>query len=197
MIRVARPLNRFFPPLLLHPHWVKGRKHHEALWIWAGYRLQMKHASILDGVAAVRQGPWELAWQHREGAHLCSPCRWSQVTVEEVMTTTAYLDLFLRSISEPALLEIFLRFILLHQHETVHILDTLTSRINTPFRVRRAPEEGRLQPRFQESLLGNGKMQILFSFSSCSCYCLSIWMQIHYITFYSIKNPLTGRWYYL
>ncbi|ELW50431.1 Protein FAM160A1 [Tupaia chinensis] len=57
------------------------------------------------------------------------------VTVEEVMTTTAYLDLFLRSISEPALLEIFLRFILLHQHENVHILDTLTSRINTPFRL--------------------------------------------------------------
>lgn len=58
-----------------------------------------------------------------------------KVTVEEVMTTTAYLDLFLRSISEPALLEIFLRFILLHRHENVHILDTLTSRINTPFRL--------------------------------------------------------------
>lgn len=61
-----------------------------------------------------------------------------QLTVEEVMTTTAYLDLFLRSVSEPALLKIFLRFILLHRHENVHILDTLTSRINTPFRVRRA-----------------------------------------------------------
>lgn len=68
------------------------------------------------------------------------------------MTTTAYLDLFLRSISEPALLEIFLRFILLHQHENVHILDTLTSRINTPFRVR-----------FQESSFCNKIMNILFS----------------------------------
>ncbi|XP_014743734.1 PREDICTED: protein FAM160A1-like isoform X2 [Sturnus vulgaris] len=58
-----------------------------------------------------------------------------QGTVEEVMTTTAYLDLFLRSVSEPALLKIFLHFILLHQHENVHILDTLTSRINTPFRL--------------------------------------------------------------
>ncbi|NWU70146.1 F16A1 protein, partial [Pterocles burchelli] len=58
-----------------------------------------------------------------------------KVTVEEVMTTTAYLDLFLRSVSEPALLKIFLRFILLHQHENVHILDTLTSRINTPFQL--------------------------------------------------------------
>lgn len=80
------------------------------------------------------------------------------------MTTTAYLDLFLRSISEPALLEIFLRFILLHQHENVHILDTLTSRINTPFRVRRAPEEGSLQLRtdFRRVCFGNEIMNILF-----------------------------------
>ncbi|KAK7805077.1 hypothetical protein U0070_003010 [Myodes glareolus] len=68
-----------------------------------------------------------LPFKRKQAVHL--------VTVEEVMTTTAYLDLFLRSISEPALLEIFLRFILLHQHENVHILDTLTSRINTPFRL--------------------------------------------------------------
>ncbi|XP_007433477.1 protein FAM160A1 [Python bivittatus] len=58
-----------------------------------------------------------------------------KVTVEEVMATTAYLDLFLRSVSEPALLKIFLRFILLHCHENVHILDTLASRINTPFQL--------------------------------------------------------------
>uniref|UniRef100_A0A3Q3IV92 FHF complex subunit HOOK-interacting protein C-terminal domain-containing protein n=1 Tax=Monopterus albus TaxID=43700 RepID=A0A3Q3IV92_MONAL len=58
-----------------------------------------------------------------------------KLTLEEVMTTTAYLDLFLRSISEPALLQTFLSFILLHQHENVHILDTLVSRINTPFQL--------------------------------------------------------------
>ncbi|KAG9480052.1 hypothetical protein GDO78_011849 [Eleutherodactylus coqui] len=58
-----------------------------------------------------------------------------QVTVEEVMTTTAYMDLFLRSITEPTLLKIFLRFILIYQHEKVQILDTLVSRINTPFRL--------------------------------------------------------------
>ncbi|XP_054845459.1 FHF complex subunit HOOK interacting protein 1A [Eublepharis macularius] len=58
-----------------------------------------------------------------------------KATVEEVMTTTAYLDLFLRSVSEPVLLQTFLRFILLHRHENVQILDTLTSRINTPFRL--------------------------------------------------------------
>ncbi|XP_068135178.1 FHF complex subunit HOOK-interacting protein 1A-like [Hyperolius riggenbachi] len=58
-----------------------------------------------------------------------------KVTVEEVMTTTAYLDLFLRSVSEPTLLKIFLRFVLIYQHENVQILDTLVSRINTPFRL--------------------------------------------------------------
>ncbi|XP_015200218.2 FHF complex subunit HOOK-interacting protein 1A [Lepisosteus oculatus] len=58
-----------------------------------------------------------------------------KLTLEEVMTTTAYLDLFLRSVSEPALLQTFLSFILLHKHEKVHILDTLVSRINTPFQL--------------------------------------------------------------
>ncbi|XP_041634808.1 protein FAM160A1-like [Cheilinus undulatus] len=58
-----------------------------------------------------------------------------KLTVEEVMTTTAYLDLFLRSISEPALLQTFLSFILLHTHDKVHILDTLVSRVNTPFQL--------------------------------------------------------------
>ncbi|KAG7486328.1 hypothetical protein JOB18_029492 [Solea senegalensis] len=58
-----------------------------------------------------------------------------KLTVEEVMTTTAYLDLFLRSIFEPALLQIFLSFILLHTHDSVQILDTLVSRVNTPFQL--------------------------------------------------------------
>ncbi|XP_068177844.1 FHF complex subunit HOOK-interacting protein 1A [Antennarius striatus] len=58
-----------------------------------------------------------------------------KLTLEEVMATTAYLDLFLRSITEPSLLQTFLSFILLHQHESVHILDTLVSRINTPFQL--------------------------------------------------------------
>ncbi|XP_074485563.1 FHF complex subunit HOOK-interacting protein 1A [Sebastes fasciatus] len=58
-----------------------------------------------------------------------------KLTLEEVMTTTAYLDLFLRTASEPALLQTFLSFILLHRHENVHILDTLVSRINTPFQL--------------------------------------------------------------
>uniref|UniRef100_H3D100 Family with sequence similarity 160 member A1b n=1 Tax=Tetraodon nigroviridis TaxID=99883 RepID=H3D100_TETNG len=58
-----------------------------------------------------------------------------KLTVEEVMTTTAYLDLFLRSVHEPALLQTFLSFILMHTHDHVHILDTLVSRVNTPFQL--------------------------------------------------------------
>ncbi|KAI1887444.1 hypothetical protein AGOR_G00190360 [Albula goreensis] len=58
-----------------------------------------------------------------------------KLTLEEVMTTTAYLELFLRSVTEPALLQTFLSFILMHKHESVHILDTLVSRINTPFQL--------------------------------------------------------------
>ncbi|XP_056627545.1 FHF complex subunit HOOK-interacting protein 1A [Triplophysa dalaica] len=58
-----------------------------------------------------------------------------KLTLEEVMTTTAYLDLFIRIVSEPALLRTFLSFIFLHRHDNVHILDTLVSRINTPFQL--------------------------------------------------------------
>ncbi|XP_072553516.1 FHF complex subunit HOOK-interacting protein 1A [Salminus brasiliensis] len=58
-----------------------------------------------------------------------------KLTLEEVMTTTAYLELFLRSIADPALLQTFLIFILRHRHDNVNILDTLVSRINTPFQL--------------------------------------------------------------
>ncbi|KAL7864174.1 hypothetical protein AOLI_G00155940 [Acnodon oligacanthus] len=58
-----------------------------------------------------------------------------KLTLEEVMTTTAYLELFLRSISDTALLQTFLIFILRHRHDNVNILDTLVSRINTPFQL--------------------------------------------------------------
>ncbi|XP_048826066.1 FHF complex subunit HOOK interacting protein 1A-like isoform X2 [Brienomyrus brachyistius] len=56
-------------------------------------------------------------------------------TLEEVVTTTGYLELFLRQAKQPALLRTFLRFILLHRHEGVQVLDTLVCRINTPFQL--------------------------------------------------------------
>ncbi|XP_059384543.1 FHF complex subunit HOOK-interacting protein 1A [Carassius carassius] len=58
-----------------------------------------------------------------------------KLTLEEVMTTTAYLELFLRSISDSALVQTFLIFILRYRHDNVSILDTLVSRINTPFQL--------------------------------------------------------------
>lgn len=58
-----------------------------------------------------------------------------QTSVEEMIASTAYLDLFLRSVSETALLKTFLRFVLLHRHDNTTILDTLVGRINSNSRV--------------------------------------------------------------
>uniref|UniRef100_A0A8C5ZP24 FHF complex subunit HOOK-interacting protein 1B n=1 Tax=Marmota marmota marmota TaxID=9994 RepID=A0A8C5ZP24_MARMA len=58
-----------------------------------------------------------------------------KTSVEEMIASTAYLELFLRSISEPALLRTFLRFLLLHRHDTHTILDTLVARIGSNSRL--------------------------------------------------------------
>ncbi|XP_058544016.1 FHF complex subunit HOOK-interacting protein 1B isoform X5 [Neofelis nebulosa] len=58
-----------------------------------------------------------------------------KTSVEEMIASTAYLELFLRSISEPALLRTFLRFLLLHRHDTYTILDTLVARIGSNSRL--------------------------------------------------------------
>lgn len=60
-----------------------------------------------------------------------------QTSIEEMIASTAYLDLFLRSVSETALLKTFLRFLLLHHHDNSTILDTLVARIASNSRVRR------------------------------------------------------------
>ncbi|XP_068122571.1 FHF complex subunit HOOK-interacting protein 1B [Hyperolius riggenbachi] len=52
-----------------------------------------------------------------------------KTSIEEMIASTAYLELFLRSISESTLLKTFLRFILLHRHDNTTILHTLISRI--------------------------------------------------------------------
>ncbi|CAF0915175.1 unnamed protein product [Rotaria sp. Silwood1] len=53
-----------------------------------------------------------------------------QNTMDEVIAATAYLDLFLRTIYEPALLKIFLKFILCAKIDEMSLLDTLIQRIN-------------------------------------------------------------------
>uniref|UniRef100_H0V9Z6 FHF complex subunit HOOK-interacting protein 1B n=1 Tax=Cavia porcellus TaxID=10141 RepID=H0V9Z6_CAVPO len=58
-----------------------------------------------------------------------------KTSVEEMIASTAYLELFLRSISEPALLRTFLRFLLLHRHDAHTILDTLVARIGSNSRL--------------------------------------------------------------
>ncbi|XP_067663029.1 FHF complex subunit HOOK-interacting protein 1B-like isoform X1 [Haliotis asinina] len=54
---------------------------------------------------------------------------------EEVMTATAYLDLFLRRITEPVLIRAVLKFILLEKNDEIIILDSLITRINSSSRL--------------------------------------------------------------
>ncbi|XP_030642645.1 FHF complex subunit HOOK-interacting protein 1B [Chanos chanos] len=56
-------------------------------------------------------------------------------SVDEMIASTAYLDLFLRSITDKSLLKTFLRFILLHRHDNDTILDTLLTRISSNSRL--------------------------------------------------------------
>ncbi|XP_029457776.1 FTS and Hook-interacting protein [Rhinatrema bivittatum] len=58
-----------------------------------------------------------------------------KTSIEEMIASTAYLDLFLRSISETALVKTFLRFVLLHRYDNSTILDTLVSRISSNSRL--------------------------------------------------------------
>ncbi|GAB1604479.1 FTS and Hook-interacting protein-like isoform X2 [Argonauta hians] len=50
---------------------------------------------------------------------------------EEVITATAYLDLFIRRITEPTLIKAFLRFILSEKYDEIVILESLITRINS------------------------------------------------------------------
>ncbi|KAJ8350164.1 hypothetical protein SKAU_G00252940 [Synaphobranchus kaupii] len=56
-------------------------------------------------------------------------------SVEEMIASTAYLDLFLRSVTETDLLKTFLRFVLLDRHDDDTILDTLLARISSNSRL--------------------------------------------------------------
>ncbi|PNF15114.1 hypothetical protein B7P43_G15572, partial [Cryptotermes secundus] len=58
-----------------------------------------------------------------------------QSTVEELVTATAYFDLFLRSVTEPGLLYSFIRFLLTDKYDGERILDSLIQRINTKSRL--------------------------------------------------------------
>jgi len=52
-----------------------------------------------------------------------------QNSVEEVIASTAYLELFIRKVTDPGLLKTFLQFILVGVVDDVSIIDTLTSRV--------------------------------------------------------------------
>lgn len=50
-------------------------------------------------------------------------------TIEEIIATTAYLELCIRTVTEPDLLQVFLKFIFTEKFDGQRILDTLTTRI--------------------------------------------------------------------
>ena len=56
--------------------------------------------------------------------------------MDEVIAATAYLDLFLRTIHEPLLLKVFLKFILCAKIDEISLLDTLIQRIHASTKVR-------------------------------------------------------------
>jgi len=55
--------------------------------------------------------------------------------VEELVTATAYFDLFLRSVTDPGLLRSLVRFLLEDNYEDCRILDCLIQRISSRSRV--------------------------------------------------------------
>ncbi|XP_059145478.1 FHF complex subunit HOOK-interacting protein 1B-like isoform X2 [Physella acuta] len=54
-----------------------------------------------------------------------------QISREEVMTATAYLDLFIRHVTDPHLLRATLKFILTERYDDILILDSLLQRIHS------------------------------------------------------------------
>ncbi|ESO02133.1 hypothetical protein HELRODRAFT_94403 [Helobdella robusta] len=55
----------------------------------------------------------------------------NQSTIEEVTAATAYLDLFIRKITEPSLLKVFIDFLLKGKVDEVSIMDLLITRISS------------------------------------------------------------------
>ena len=58
-----------------------------------------------------------------------------QSAIEEQVSAIAYLELFVRTITEPSLLRAFLHFILVTKHDDVVILEWLIDRINSSTKV--------------------------------------------------------------
>ncbi|XP_071637908.1 FHIP family protein AGAP011705 isoform X3 [Temnothorax longispinosus] len=58
-----------------------------------------------------------------------------QTTVEELVTATAYFDLFLRSVTDPGLLKSLVRFLLEDNYDDCRILDSLIQRISSRSRL--------------------------------------------------------------
>ena len=81
--------------------------------------------------------------------------------MDEVIAATAYLDLFLRTIQEPALLKVFLKFILCARIDEMSLLDTLIQRIHYNTKVNIILDIQRRIGMFILSLVGFGIIRII------------------------------------
>ena len=83
--------------------------------------------------------------------------------MDEVIAATAYLELFIRRITEPALMRIFLKFLTTGKHDGIIILESLITRINSGSRVWMSFEG-----------VGSLKLTVKFMFFTCfMSFCLS------------------------
>ncbi|XP_018645631.1 hypothetical protein Smp_149080 [Schistosoma mansoni] len=53
-----------------------------------------------------------------------------QSAMDEVIAATAYLELFLRRLTEPSMIKLFLKFIITESHDSYHILTSIMNRLN-------------------------------------------------------------------
>ncbi|KAK4470412.1 hypothetical protein MN116_005615 [Schistosoma mekongi] len=53
-----------------------------------------------------------------------------QSAMDEVIASTAYLELFLRRLTEPSMIKLFLKFIVMESHDSYHILTSIMNRLN-------------------------------------------------------------------
>lgn len=86
--------------------------------------------------------------------------------MDEVIAATAYLDLFLRTIYEPALLRVFIKFVLCAKIDEINLLDTLIQRINFTTKVRENNLERNKKTHFDHlTLVGFGLIGIILYIS--------------------------------
>ncbi|KAI5703039.1 hypothetical protein M8J75_007028 [Diaphorina citri] len=90
--------------------------------------LELLYKGFLEpvlGPALMQENDWH------QGAH--GDAKWT--TDDELIVATAYLELFVRSVSHPGVLHSFIKFILTAAYENKRVIDSLIQRINSSYRL--------------------------------------------------------------